>query len=120
MFASDKVEQEPADADGRYVLEGFRSEQVALFTRQADAGWIDRAWQDVECGGANRFCNDEATALTLPDFAECSTSDECLEDQRCELRRCVPDAVCGDDSECPACTVCDTTRAVCVPREGAS
>lgn len=56
------------DADGRYVLEGFRSEQVALFTRQADAGWIDRAWQDVECGGANRFCNDEATALTLPDF----------------------------------------------------
>ncbi|GMV28200.1 MAG: hypothetical protein AMXMBFR59_03250 [Rhodanobacteraceae bacterium] len=56
------------DADGRYVLEGFGSEQVALFTRQAQAGWIDRAWQDVECGGANRFCNDEATAFTLPDF----------------------------------------------------
>jgi hypothetical protein len=56
------------DADGRYVLEGFGSEEVALFTRQADAGWIDRAWQDIECGGANRFCNDEATAFTMPDF----------------------------------------------------
>lgn len=56
------------DADGRYVLEGFGSEEVALFTRLANAGWIDRAWQDVECNGENRFCNDEATAFTLPDF----------------------------------------------------
>ncbi|HSX59919.1 MAG TPA: carboxypeptidase regulatory-like domain-containing protein [Tahibacter sp.] len=56
------------DADGRYVLEGFGSEDVALVTRQAGSGWIDRGWSDVECSGANRFCNDAATPFTLLDF----------------------------------------------------
>jgi hypothetical protein len=56
------------DADGRYVLEGFGSEQVAVYTQQSNAGWIDRAWRDVECNGTNRFCNDDATPFTLPDF----------------------------------------------------
>jgi hypothetical protein len=56
------------DSDGRYSIEGFTGEDVAVFTRQAPSGWIDRAWQNVECGGANRFCNDMATPFTRPDF----------------------------------------------------
>lgn len=66
-FAPDKTTS--SGADGRYTLEGFAGDEVVIATRQAEAGWIDRAWQDVECGGANRFCNAQATAYTAPDFA---------------------------------------------------
>ncbi|WP_313920403.1 hypothetical protein [Tahibacter sp.] len=66
-FAPDKTTS--SGVDGRYTLQGFAGDDVVIATRQADAGWIDRTWQDVECGGANRICNAETIAYTAPAFA---------------------------------------------------
>lgn len=66
-FASDKTTS--SGVDGRYTLQGFAGDDVVIATRQAGAGWVDQTWQDVECGGANRFCNAETTPYTAPDFA---------------------------------------------------
>lgn len=59
------------NASGEYILEGFSGDgsNLLVMTRAAASGWIDRAWQGIECNSSNRFCNEPGMAFTELDFA---------------------------------------------------
>lgn len=46
------------DGDGNYRLEGFYNDSLVVRTQAATDGWIDVAWPDTACDGANLFCED--------------------------------------------------------------
>ncbi|WP_257387118.1 carboxypeptidase-like regulatory domain-containing protein [Tahibacter caeni] len=45
-----------SDANGDYQLEAFYSASVVVRTRQDAMGWLDQAWQYIECTDGNLFC----------------------------------------------------------------
>ena len=98
-----------------HIVEGDLGADRLVLT--ADGVRPVHVWLTVTNEAGDTASSQRSIALTLPDFAACTSDDECLEGERCERARCVADSVCADDTQCPACTVCDETRSVCVPRE---
>lgn len=56
-------------ADGSYHLEGFYNDRQIVRTQAAAGHWIDIAWPDTVCNGANLFCENENAAYPELDMA---------------------------------------------------
>ncbi|HVH33003.1 MAG TPA: hypothetical protein VM847_02710 [Tahibacter sp.] len=48
------------DANGDYQLEVFYSTSVIVRTLQSGLGWLDQAWQNIDCTEENLFCELQA------------------------------------------------------------
>jgi len=57
------------DANGEYRLEGFSGSSTLVRTLPNGHGYVDRAWQNIECNGQNLFCAEAGTAYTALSFA---------------------------------------------------
>lgn len=57
------------DANGEYRLEGFGDSSTLVRTLPNGHGYIDRAWQNIECNGQNLFCTEAGVAYTALNFA---------------------------------------------------
>jgi Carboxypeptidase regulatory-like domain len=56
------------NSNGEYSIETFAYETAIVRTLAAGAGWIDQAWQDTPCNGANLFCHDSEGSYAWFDF----------------------------------------------------
>lgn len=56
------------DGNGNYQLEGFGETSVIVRTLPNGHGYVDRAWQTIECNGQNLFCSEIGVNYELLGF----------------------------------------------------
>lgn len=56
------------DVNGNYQLEGFSGTSVVVRTLPNGHGYVDRAWQNIECNSQNLFCSDVGVNYELLGF----------------------------------------------------